>query len=182
MIIKTQRLILRELEQDDAQALHPVFSNPEATHFTLRTHSSVEETLVWIEAIRQGYKKHGFGPWGVVRISNDALIGYCGCGYILLNGKKECEIGYRIIPSCWGQGFATEAVLASVDDTFARLPFTKIVSLIQLENIASIRVAEKAGMFYQCDTIYEGVPMRIYEINANNRGGQSAGADKAAQP
>ena len=170
MIARTSRLLLRELEPGDAQAIHPVFSDPEATRFSLRIHSTVEETLKWIEAIRRGDEKNGFMPWGVVRIDNNTLIGYCGCGPILLDGKKECEIGYRIIRSCWGLGFATEAVEGIIHYEFKTLSLPKLIALIQPENIASIRVAEKAGMQYQHDILYEGVSMRLYEIKSNHKG------------
>jgi len=165
-IIETRRLVLRKLELDDAQALHPVFSDPEGTRFTLRVHSTVDETMKWIEAIRRGYEKHGFAPWAVTRKRDNGLIGYCGCGFILLDGKKEREVGYRISRSCWGQGFATEAVRATIRYTFERLSFINLVALIQPDNIASIRVAEKAGMKHQYDTVYEGQSMRLYEVKS----------------
>ena len=177
MIIETQRLVLRKLELDDAQALHPVFSDPEGTRFTLRVHSTVDETMKWIEAIRRGYEKHGFAPLAVVRKRDSELIGYCGCGFILLDGKKEREVGYRIVRSCWGQGFASEAVQATICYAFERLSFINLVALIQPDNIASIRVAEKAGMVHQYDTVYEGQSMRLYEVKSNNNGVQADSAD-----
>ena len=165
MITETQRLILRELVATDAPALHPVFSDPECTLFTLRVHTAVDQTLEWILAIRKGYAAHGFAPWAVVQKSDNQLIGYCGCGIALLDGKKECEIGYRIVRSYWGQGFATEAVRATINYAFEKLPFTRLVALIQPENSASIRVAEKVGMTYHSDTIYEGIQMKVFEIH-----------------
>lgn len=165
LIAETQRLRLRELETNDAQALHPVFSDPEATRFTLRIHSSLDETREWIEAIRRGYERQGFGPWAVVRRIDHELVGYCGCGMTMLDGAEQCEIGYRIIPSCWGLGYATEAMQATIRYAFERPPFSRLVALIQPANMASIRVAEKSGMIYRRDTTYEGVLMRVYEIS-----------------
>lgn len=167
MIAETTRLLIRELEPGDAPALHPVFSDPQATRFTLRIHTDVSATLAWIEAVRKGYRKHGFGPWAVFRSKDLLLLGYCGCGMILLNDKKEIEVGYRIVPSCWGQDYATEALSACIDYAFTRLSINRLVALIQHGNSASIRVAEKSGMKYQQEVLYEGVPMRLYEISAD---------------
>jgi len=172
IITEQTRLLLRELEPGDAPALHPVFSDPQATRF-MRTHSDSSETLAWIEAIRIGYKKYGFGPWAVVRKKDNALLGYCGCSILHLHGKEEYEIAYRIVPAYWGQGFATEAVLACIDYAFTNLSFSRLFALIQPENIASVRVTEKTGMKHRCDTIYEGIPMRLYEINADDKGEQN---------
>jgi [ribosomal protein S5]-alanine N-acetyltransferase len=165
VVAETTRLVLREFEPGDAEQLHPVFSDPEANRFTLRLHSEVAETLAWIEAIRVGYQKRGYAPWAVVRKADNALLGYCGCGVAVVDGERECEIGYRIIRSCWGQGFATEAVLACIDHVSSKLPFSRLVALIQHGNAASVRVAEKAGMKYERDTVYEGVSMRLHAID-----------------
>ena len=164
-IHETSRLILREFDLQDAHALHTVFSDSNATRFNLRTHSEVSETESWIKSIRIGYKKRGFCPWAVVRKSDGLLLGYCGFGIIRLDHGIECEVGYRIIRSCWGHGYATEAVIACFKYAKTGLPHDKIVALIQPKNIASIRVAEKAGMMYHSDTIFENVNMMMYEIN-----------------
>ncbi len=168
LITESPRLILREFESGDAPALHPVFSHPEATHFTLRIHSDVSQTLAWVEAIRIGYEKRGFAPWAVVRKKDGILLGYCGCGIIRLDDREECEVGYRIIPSCWGQGYATEAALTCIEYMFTSFSIARLVAVIQPENVASIRVAKKTGMKYRSDTMYEGVPMKLYEISAND--------------
>ena len=163
LIAETPQILLRKLESADAPALHPVFADPRCTRLTLRIHADAGETLQWIEAVRRGYEKRGFGPWAVVRKDGEELIGYCGCGVIRLADNTECEIGYRIVPWWWGRGFATEAVGACLGHAFANLPYPRIIALIQSDNIASVRVAEKAGMRHQCDTTYEGVSMGLYE-------------------
>ena len=164
MTIETEHLVLRHLTLDDAQALHPVFTDPEGTRFTLRIHTTITETKQWIEAVRAGYEKKGFGPLAVVQKSNGQVIGYCGCGLARLDGREEHEIGYRITRACWGAGFATEAAKATIADAFRRWSLTRLVALIQPGNVASIRVAEKVGMQFQRATVYEGRPMRVYQI------------------
>lgn len=164
VLAESAKLLLREFEPKDAASLYPVFSDPEANRFTLATHSDVNQTLAWIEAIRTGYRKKGFAPWAVVRKQDAAVVGYCGCGLITLNGSQECELGYRILRSCWGQGFATEAVLSCIGYFRAHTQFARMIALIQPGNVASVRVAEKAGMKYEGDTVFQGVPMRLHAI------------------
>ncbi len=173
MIAETSRLILRELHPDDAEALHPVFSDPEATRFALRIHATVADTEGWINAVRNGYTKHGFGPWCMVRKSDLSTIGYCGCGIVDVEDQREYEIGYRVLPSCWGQGFATEATRAAIAHAFNDLSLLRLVAVIQPTNVASVRVAEKAGMQYIRDTTFRGVPVRLYVIE---KGGSEQGA------
>lgn len=165
LIIESERILLREFEPSDAAQLHPVFSDPEANRHTVRVHTDVAQTLAWIEAIRVGYTRQGFAPWAVVRKEDQGLLGYCGCGVVKLDGRGECELGYRIIRSWWGQGFATEAALACIKRFRPETQFSRMVALIQPANVASVRVAEKVGMKYQGDTVYEHIPMRLHAID-----------------
>ena len=164
MIAETNRLILRELEPSDAAAIHGVFSEPEATRFSLRVHSNLQQTVEWIEAVRKGYAKLGFGPWAVVLKSDGSVIGYSGCSLIRIDGVEEREVGYRILPSHQRRGFATEATAAARDYAFGQLGFARLVAAIQPANVASVRVAEKMGMILERNTTFHGVAVALYVI------------------
>ncbi len=68
-----------------------------------------------------------------------------------IDGVAEFEIGYRLIRSVWGNGYATEAAIAVRDHAFTVLNLTRLVALIEPVNNRSIRVAEKLGMKYEKD-------------------------------
>lgn len=59
---------------------------------------------------------------------------------------------------------ATEAAIAVGDYAFESLALNRLISLIQPENIASIKVAEKIGMEYEKDYIFRGMSVKIYRI------------------
>ncbi len=63
-----------------------------------------------------------------------------------------------------GRGLATEAAKVTRDRAFDKLELNNIVSIIQPDNIPSIRVAEKIGMKYELDSIFMGLSVRIYRI------------------
>ena len=65
----------------------------------------------------------------------------------------------------WGKGLATEAAIATRDYAFARLGITRLISIIDPENVRSIRVAEKIGMQYEKDVVFQSLPVRIYAID-----------------
>ena len=169
MIAQTDRLILRELEPADADAVHAVFSEPEATRFSLRVHSDLRQTVEWIEAVRKGYAKRGFGPWAVVLKADGSVIGYSGCSLIRIDGVEEREVGYRILPSLWRRGFATEATAAVRDFAFEQLGFPRLVAAIQPANVASLRVAEKIDMILERNTTFHGVAVALYAIEQHSR-------------
>jgi RimJ/RimL family protein N-acetyltransferase len=56
------------------------------------------------------------------------------------------EVGWRLDPDAWGQGYATEAAAAALDGAFRDLGLTQVISLPQVDNPASVRVAERLGM------------------------------------
>ncbi|MDQ2691068.1 MAG: GNAT family N-acetyltransferase, partial [Chloroflexota bacterium] len=94
--------------------------------------------------------------------------GYCGLFYFPdVGGKPEVEIGYRLRRSAWGKGFATEAACAVRDFAFNSLGMQRLIALIDPDNIASIRVAEKLGMQYEKDIMLPGYthPDRIYAVS-----------------
>ncbi len=130
------------------------------------------QTEVWVRHWLQDcqenyYQKRAFGPWAVVEKSSAQLIGYCGLFYFpAIAGRPEIELGYRLVRPFWGRGFATEAVLAVRDYSFNVLGLPRLIALIDPQNVASIRVAQKAGMQYEREIMLEGYthPDHVYAI------------------
>src|SRR5205807_7864742 len=82
--------------------------------------------------------------------------GFCGLVSQSVEGVEEVEVGYMLDKAYWGRGLATEAARASRDYGFERLGLRRLISLINPENAASLRVAEKNGMRYERDAEFNG--------------------------
>ena len=163
-VLQTKRLTLRRLKQSDDRALACVFADPEVMRFGDGIKSN-QWVRGWLARCIRDYQKRGWGPWAVIENASGNLIGYCGLFHIPdVNGPPEIEIGYRFARESWGRGYATEAVLAVRDWAFLSLGLTRLIAMIDPDNTASIRVAEKAGMRYEQDVILEGYthPDRVY--------------------
>jgi ribosomal-protein-alanine N-acetyltransferase len=65
----------------------------------------------------------------------------------------------------WNQGLGTEAANGIKEHAFRNYPFGRLISLVEAENIASQRVAEKNGMHYEKDAEHEGLLFRVYVVN-----------------
>jgi [ribosomal protein S5]-alanine N-acetyltransferase len=144
-ILETDRLILREFQLDDVDALARILSDAETMRF-YPLHFDRKEVEDWIDRNRRRYTKDGHGLWAVVLKSSGELIGDCGLTVQDVEGSNEIEIGYHVRRDLWGQGFATEAARACRDYGFTNLGFSRLVSIIRPENFASRRVAEKNDM------------------------------------
>lgn len=166
MIAQTDRLALRELRPDDIDTVWVLFSHPDILKTTLHNSFTRERCCQWIERQQRMYATQGFAPWGAELRSNHALIGYCGLGVEHIDGKREVEIGYRLLPSFWGRGLATEAAIAALGHGFTALGLQRIVATVLERNGASLRVVEKSGMQYEKDTVLCGQTLRLYSADA----------------
>jgi RimJ/RimL family protein N-acetyltransferase len=142
VILTTERLLLRELTMDDVDGLLDIFGDPIAMAFYRSTRDR-EQTAEWIEWARLSYAEHGFGLWAVVRGEDGRFLGDCGPMLQPIEGELVPEIGYHVVRSEWGRGYASEAAIASRDWLWEHTDFERICSIVDQENLASRRVAER---------------------------------------
>jgi RimJ/RimL family protein N-acetyltransferase len=90
------------------------------------------------------WQYHGFGYW--VIHANQSGIGFCGMKVMTLNDRSVMNLFYRLSPSAWGHGFATEAATAVVEWADAHRPDVPVVARVRPANAASQRVAVHAGL------------------------------------
>ena len=155
-VIETERLILRHFTPEDAADNYRIYTDPENMKFMGRQPDSVEFERYYIRRhIANYYDRHGFGLWAAVLKENNQLIGRCGLIYQQVEDTQEVEVSYLIDKHHWGQGLATEAAREAVKLGFERYKFPRIVAIINPENIASVRVAEKIGMKYERDVNFK---------------------------
>jgi RimJ/RimL family protein N-acetyltransferase len=79
------------------------------------------------------------------------------------------EVGWTLRRDFWGRGYATEAAQVALDYAFDRLGQTRVISLIQPDNRASIAVALRLGMRFEGYTEVMGHPVLIYVIDSQSR-------------
>ena len=155
MIAESARLVIREFEVDDSASLMNVFGDEEVMRY-----GDGVKTLEWVEYTirewRKDYCERGYGKWAVVTQDGSQLLGYCGLENLDMDGKQEVAIGYRLARPYWGQGYASEAVIAVRDFGLNALGLKRLVATIDPSNTASIRVVQKAGFVYEKDVMFEG--------------------------
>lgn len=166
-IAQTPRLILRRFRADDAAAMQRVFGDAEVMRFGSGA-KSPQWVCAWLDECAQNFERRGYGQFAVVLRDADEVIGFCGLNYYAdVDGRAEVEVGYRLARAWWGRGYATEAAAAVRDYAFATLRLPRLIALIDPDNAASIRVAEKIGMWYEKDVMLEAYdhPDRLYAMS-----------------
>ena len=143
MTIRTPRLLLREMTEDDYPALHAILSDPETMKYYPQPYDEAG-TRRWIAWCRDSYEKHGFGLWAVTL--NGEFIGDCGISMQPIGGQWLPEIGYHIRKDHWRKGYASEAAAACIRVAFEHFGFPAVYSYMNADNEASWRTAMKNGM------------------------------------
>ena len=141
-VVETERLILRGWREGDLDAWAEILSDEETTHFIGGVQSRMD---AWrgIASIIGHWALRGFGFWAVERKEDREFLGRVGLWRP--EGWPGTELAVTLGRPYWGQGYATEATKASADYGFRNLSVPKLISLIDSENHASQRVAERLG-------------------------------------
>ncbi len=166
IVAQTSRLILRQLTLDDVEDLAAIYADPVVMRFFDGTYTC-EKTKQWLqERVFKFYEQRGWGLWATIYKMDNKLIGRCGLTPQLVDGTEEIEIGYLLAKEYWGMGLATEAACFSRDYGLEKLGANRLISLIDPDNIASQKVANKVGLTYEKDTYMWNKTVRIYAMYA----------------
>ena len=169
--LETERLILRPFQLTDAEAMDQVFGDAEVMHFGYGVQSP-EWVRDWLRfRIIEDQEKTKTTVWAVVEKTKSIVLGYCGLFYFPDQLESpETEIGYRFNRLYWGNGYATEAARTVRDFAFNQLEINRLIAMIEPNNLASKRVAEKLGMQYEKDVELDGYthPDHVYVIESHD--------------
>lgn len=144
MVIETSRLILREMNTGDYDALHAALADSDIMqHYPY----SFDEKRVhgWIDRNIARYRIFGFGLWAVCLKESGEMIGDCGLTMQNIGGIIKPEIGYHIRADMQRKGYAKEAASAVRDWAFIKTPFLGIYSYMKYTNEPSAKTAMSWG-------------------------------------
>lgn len=168
-ILETERLLLRRLVIDDLDELFVLYSDPEMREYYPEGILNYEETKEELEWFLNGHPGHPeLGLWATIHKETGKFIGRCGLLPWTIEDKLEVEVAYMIDKAFWKKGLATEAAQGVVRYAFDQLNLSRLICLMDPANIASQRVAEKAGMSFEkkVDGIDgDNFPTLIYSVN-----------------
>ncbi len=164
---ESQRLRFRLLEENDFSTWMEFCSHPTATQFIFMVDPQPPEVQCrqWFDRIFYRYE-HNLGGMNVLidKFTNQ-FVGQCALQIQEVDGVDEMEIGYSLLPSQWGKGYAIEAAQKCRDEAFKNNYCDRLISIIDHDNTSSINVALKNGMTLEKESLFQGLPVQIYSIN-----------------
>ena len=143
--IETKNLLLRKMDQDDAQDFFEMRSNPRMNVYTdSKVDENIAETKSYIDKMNKGVDDRKWLIWAIEHNLSKKVIGSIS----IWNLKQEDvsgELGYGIIPDFQGQGFMKESLLSVIDYAFEEMKLNKLFAYTEEENENSIKLLEKSG-------------------------------------
>jgi len=146
--IRTARLNLREFIATDFAAVHAYSADPRVTRYLFFGPRDEESTAEYLEELLASQREQPRTRFelAVEETASGKLIGACDLSLIESN---VVDLGYMLSAEQWGKGYATEIALALVDAAFFELRAQRVISTVDVNNGASIRVLEKIGMRWE---------------------------------
>jgi RimJ/RimL family protein N-acetyltransferase len=159
-IFRSKRLGFRNWMQSDLALMAEINTNPQAMAF-FPSIQSYDQTQDFVERMDAQYAVNGYCYFAVDDVDGLGFIGFIG----LSDQRYEADftpcvdIGWRLHPAAWGQGFATEGALRCLAFAFEDIQMDQVVSVAPIVNARSINVMQKIGMKKVKDFIH---PLLIY--------------------
>ena len=170
MILETDRLYLRQMQQEDFGALCKMLQDEEVMHAYEGAFSD-EEVQTWLSRQFERYNSGNLGLWAVILKENDEMIGQCGLTMQDCNGREVLEIGYLFQKAYWHKGYATEAAMACKKYAFEKLNADEVFSIVRDTNIASQNVAIRNSMSISDQFVkhYRGIDMPHFAFSIKRK-------------
>lgn len=146
MVIVTTRIRLRAWRDSDREALAAMHADPEVMRDYGRTLDR-EQSDAKMVRYATAFAEHRFGRWAVEALDGP-FLGYVG----LMTTRAphpagdHVDIGWRLVRRAWGQGFATEAARAALEDGFSRVGLSEVLAYTAPDNLRSQAVMARLGL------------------------------------
>ncbi len=146
LIFETSRLIVRQFTNDDAENFFLLNGDEEVVRYIRKPLNKDEADKFLQQNIEYCTANPHLGRWSVDEKNTNNFVGSCALIPLPFEDEKDkIQIGYALLPSAWGKGYATELTLAGIDYYFNQHLFNELHAITSMPNIASQRVLLKCG-------------------------------------
>ena len=154
-IAETNRCIIREMTEEDLDAVYEVYAGDSITKYMEGLYENREEELEYIRSyIKNAYNFYGYGTWIIERKTDKKVIGRVG--FNLRDGYEEAELGFVIMEEEQKKGYAYECCMEVLKLGKEEYEFEKVQALVKEGNMASIALCHKLGFELQEKVQVEG--------------------------
>ncbi|MEG4055146.1 MULTISPECIES: GNAT family N-acetyltransferase [unclassified Microcoleus] len=164
MILKTQRLVLKQILESDLNTLHRIFTDSYVRRYLcdgeIWSLQQVEEMLAENQKL---FSEKKFGLWSIETKTEQEVIGFVGLWYFFQ--EEQPQLVYALLPTATKKGYASEAATKILEYGFNELGFEYVVASCDRPNIESQKVAERLGMRQVEERFMNGNPILFFRID-----------------
>jgi [ribosomal protein S5]-alanine N-acetyltransferase len=142
-VLETQRLVLRELQLEDAEMLFRIYSDEEVMRYYDTPMNRLEQVQRSIAAHRSRFENNEGIRWGISIKGSKDIVG--NCGFYQDSYSQYALLSYVLARPYWGKGLMTEALRAIIAFGFDHYQLHRIEAHVVVSNQASLRVLQKLG-------------------------------------
>ncbi len=163
-VLTTARLVFRRPSMADSEWWMEYMNSAEAIRFMPFTLGSKDDVALFIQRALDRMARDGSGLHVITDRGTSMPLGMVGLLTQEVDGTTELEIGYHLLPSAWGHGYATEAAMACRDFAWQHALAPSVVSLIDPGNTSSQAVAMRNGMRFEKHALHRGEEVLLYRV------------------
>ncbi|MBD1883343.1 GNAT family N-acetyltransferase [Microcoleus vaginatus] len=164
MILKTQRLVLKQILDSDLNTLHRIFTDSYVRRYLcdgeIWSLQQVEEMLAENQKL---FSEKKFGLWSIETNTEQEVIGFVGLWYFF--EEEQPQLVYALLPTATKKGYASEAATKILDYGFDELGFNYLVASCDRPKIEAQKVAERLGMRQVEERFMNGNPILFFRID-----------------
>jgi RimJ/RimL family protein N-acetyltransferase len=164
-IVETDRLVIRELVEDDAEFVHRLLNSPNFKRYIGdRNVRSDEDARVFIrDRYRKSYELHGYGLYAVELRADGTPIGMCG--FVRRDTLPAPDLGFAFLPEHERKGYGSESSIAVVNYGRKTFGFSELLAITTVDNDASVALLKKIG--FEFDSVIdtpEGERLNLFRL------------------
>jgi ribosomal-protein-alanine N-acetyltransferase len=163
-VLVTSRLRLRPYVAEDIDAMAAMFADPDVRAFTYLGRRDRAQTEKILDEYISFLAAHGWGMFAVFAKADGAYLGEAG---LFVSPTQTIALRYALNKASWGNGYASEASAAVLDDAFGRMRLASVDAGVKEENKASVRVLQKLGFTYSEMVSAGGHTFGVYVLTAD---------------
>ncbi|MGK2861423.1 MAG: GNAT family N-acetyltransferase [Chitinophagaceae bacterium] len=158
-MFETKRVWVCHYSKNDGAHFFSLNGDKEIMQY-IRPAKTREETDLFLSEIFQKQEDNpGEGRWAVWEKNSGGFIG--SFAFIPIEGTDKMQIGYALLKSEWGKGYATELTYGGLQYVFTKTDLSEIFAVTEVPNIASQKVLLKAGFIM--NRAYEEGDKKLYQ-------------------
>jgi len=167
LTLETERLLLRPFRDTDIDAYAAMCADPDVMRYVGdRGVLSRDDASRQMAMLVGHWHLRGFGMWAVDERATNTFIGRVGLHSP--DGWPDREVAWALARPHWSRGFALEAARAALGHAFGPLQWPRAISVIDPENLRSVRLAERLGERLEGEIEVRGHRVCLYSIERDS--------------